>query len=43
MGAKLAAKEAVKHYDIPMVPGIDQAISDVEKAKAMLQKLDFLF
>ncbi|MGB5647139.1 MAG: biotin carboxylase N-terminal domain-containing protein, partial [Muriicola sp.] len=30
MGSKLAAKEAVKHYDIPMVPGIDEAISDVE-------------
>jgi pyruvate carboxylase subunit A len=28
MGSKLAAKEAVKKYDIPMVPGIDKAVED---------------
>ncbi|AOW10975.1 acetyl-CoA carboxylase biotin carboxylase subunit [Flavobacterium gilvum] len=33
MGSKLAAKEAVKTYNIPMVPGIDEAITDIEKAK----------
>ena len=33
MGSKLAAKEAVKSYDIPMVPGIDEAIEDVNLAK----------
>ena len=33
MGSKLAAKDAVKAYDIPMVPGIDEAITDVPKAK----------
>ncbi len=33
MGDKLAAKEAVKGYDIPMVPGIDQAITDPKKAE----------
>ncbi|MGC1632960.1 MAG: acetyl-CoA carboxylase biotin carboxylase subunit [Gelidibacter sp.] len=33
MGNKLAAKEAVKHYNIPMVPGFDEAITDIEKAK----------
>lgn len=33
MGDKLAAKETVKSYNIPMVPGIDEAITDVEKAK----------
>ena len=32
MGSKLAAKDAVKDYDIPMVPGIDRAITDVELA-----------
>ena len=41
MGSKLAAKEAVKHYDIPMVPGIDEAISEVEKAKSIAKKLGF--
>ena len=30
MGSKLAAKEAVKAYDIPMVPGIDEAITDTD-------------
>ena len=33
MGSKLAAKEAVMKYDIPMVPGIDHAITDIEEAK----------
>jgi len=28
MGDKLAAKNAVKNYDIPMVPGVDKAIKD---------------
>ena len=28
MGNKLAAKEAVKAYDIPMVPGIETAVTD---------------
>ena len=32
MGNKLAAKEAVAKYDIPMVPGIEEAITDVELA-----------
>jgi acetyl-CoA carboxylase biotin carboxylase subunit len=33
MGSKLAAKECVKQYNIPMVPGIDKAIDDVKLAK----------
>lgn len=33
MGNKLAAKEAVAGYDIPMVPGIEEAITDVALAK----------
>ncbi|MDH7448102.1 acetyl-CoA carboxylase biotin carboxylase subunit [Aquimarina sp. 2201CG14-23] len=41
MGSKLAAKEAVKAYDIPMVPGIDEAITDVVKAKAIAQEIGF--
>lgn len=41
MGSKLAAKEAVKNYNIPMVPGIDEAISDVTKAKAVAKKIGF--
>ncbi|HET8885824.1 MAG TPA: acetyl-CoA carboxylase biotin carboxylase subunit [Salinimicrobium sp.] len=41
MGSKLAAKDAVKVYDIPMVPGIDEAITDVEKAKAIASEIGF--
>lgn len=41
MGSKLAAKEAVKAYDIPMVPGLDEAISDVEKAKKVAVEIGF--
>ncbi|MHA7057520.1 acetyl-CoA carboxylase biotin carboxylase subunit [Aquimarina sp. M1] len=41
MGSKLAAKEAVKAYDIPMVPGIDQAITDVVKAKKIANDIGF--
>ncbi|MDF1695026.1 MAG: acetyl-CoA carboxylase biotin carboxylase subunit [Saprospiraceae bacterium] len=41
MGSKLAAKEAVKAYDIPMVPGIDEAIEDVEEAKKIAIEIGF--
>ncbi len=41
MGSKLAAKEAVKNYDIPMVPGIDEAISDVKKAKGIAREIGY--
>lgn len=41
MGSKLAAKEAVKKYDIPMVPGIDKAIKEVEKAKEIAKEIGF--
>ena len=41
MGSKLAAKEAVKAYDIPMVPGIDEAITDVAKAKRIASEIGF--
>lgn len=33
MGSKLGAKAAVKKYNVPMVPGTDHAIEDVEEAK----------
>ena len=41
MGNKLAAKEAVKYYDIPMVPGVDEAITDVPKAKKIAVEIGF--
>jgi acetyl-CoA carboxylase biotin carboxylase subunit len=41
MGSKLAAKDAVKAYNIPMVPGIDEAITDIEKAKQAATSIGF--
>ncbi|MCT8340906.1 acetyl-CoA carboxylase biotin carboxylase subunit [Flavobacteriaceae bacterium TK19130] len=41
MGSKLAAKETVKKYDVPMVPGIDEAITDTEKAKQIAKDIGF--
>lgn len=41
MGSKLAAKEAVKAYSIPMVPGIDEAVTDVEQARAIASDIGF--
>lgn len=41
MGSKLAAKEAVKAYNIPMVPGVDEAITDIEKAKVVASEIGF--
>ncbi|MNQ18853.1 Acetyl-/propionyl-coenzyme A carboxylase alpha chain [compost metagenome] len=41
MGSKLAAKDAVKEYNIPMVPGYDEAITDVEKAKVVAKEIGF--
>ena len=41
MGNKLAAKDAVKEYDIPMVPGVDEAITDIEKAKKIAAEIGF--
>lgn len=41
MGNKLAAKEAVKSYDIPMVPGIEEAITDKDLAKKVAEEIGF--
>jgi len=41
MGSKLAAKESVKKYNVPMVPGIDTAITDVELAKEIGAKIGY--
>ncbi len=41
MGDKLAAKDAVKNYNIPMVPGVDHAISDPDKAIEIAKEIGF--
>ena len=41
MGSKLAAKAAVKKYDIPMVPGTDEAITDKKAAREVAREIGF--
>jgi acetyl-CoA carboxylase biotin carboxylase subunit len=41
MGSKLAAKDAVKNYGIPMVPGTEGAISDVAEAKTVAAAIGY--
>jgi len=41
MGSKLAAKDAVKDYNIPMVPGIDKAVTDIDMAADMAKEIGF--
>lgn len=41
MGNKLAAKDAVKDYNIPMVPGTEDAITDIEEAKKIAVSIGF--
>ena len=41
MGSKLAAKQAVKSYNVPLVPGTDEAITDIEEAKKIAAEIGF--
>lgn len=41
MGSKLAAKEAVSHYDIPMVPGTKGAVTDFKEAIQRAKEIGF--
>ena len=41
MGSKLAAKEAVKAYNIPMVPGVDHSITDVDEAQKVADEIGY--
>jgi acetyl-CoA carboxylase biotin carboxylase subunit len=41
MGDKLSAKQAVKSYNVPLVPGVDEAIKDVEAAKIIATEVGF--
>lgn len=41
MGSKLSAKEAAKKFNVPMVPGIEQAITDVEMAKEIGRRVGY--
>ncbi|HCK23140.1 MAG TPA: biotin carboxylase, partial [Bacteroidetes bacterium] len=41
MGSKIEAKQAVKDFGIPMVPGTDHAIADPEEAKAVAKEAGY--
>ncbi len=41
MGDKLAAKDAVKDYNIPMVPGVDRAVTDPKEAIQIAKEIGF--
>jgi acetyl-CoA carboxylase biotin carboxylase subunit len=41
MGDKLSAKQAVKKFNVPLVPGVDEAISDVTAAKLIAEEVGY--
>lgn len=41
MGSKLAAKEAAKRFGVPMVPGIEEAITDVNMAREIGRRVGY--
>src|SRR5690606_37431693 len=41
MGSKLAAKAAVAKFDVPLVPGTSEPISDIEEAKRVAAKIGY--
>ena len=41
MGSKLAAKAAVSKYDVPLVPGVDHSITDVEESKRVAEEIGY--
>lgn len=41
MGDKLSAKQAVKDFGVPLVPGLDHAIEDIAEAKRVALEIGF--
>lgn len=41
MGDKISAKQAVKKFNVPLVPGIDKAITSIEEAKEIADKIGY--
>ncbi|MGB1102053.1 MAG: acetyl-CoA carboxylase biotin carboxylase subunit [Crocinitomicaceae bacterium] len=41
MGDKLDAKQAVKAFDVPMVPGTDEAVTDVAEGKKIAESIGY--
>ena len=41
MGDKLSGKQAVKAYGVPLVPGLDEAITDLRAAREVAQEIGY--
>jgi acetyl/propionyl-CoA carboxylase alpha subunit len=41
MGDKLDAKQAVKAFNVPMVPGTDEAITDIAAGKKIAESIGY--
>lgn len=41
MGSKIASKQAVEKFGVPLVPGLKDAITDIEDAKRVAQEIGF--
>ena len=41
MGDKLTAKQAVKEYNVPLVPGIDRAVTSAKEAQEIAEQLGY--
>jgi len=41
MGDKLSAKNAVKGFNVPLVPGIDHSVTDIDEAKKVAIEIGF--
>lgn len=41
MGDKLTSKQTVKDFGVPLVPGMDEPINDIQKAKAVANEIGY--
>ncbi|MBU2019780.1 MAG: acetyl-CoA carboxylase biotin carboxylase subunit [Bacteroidetes bacterium] len=41
MGDKLRAKQAVKEFNVPLVPGVDEAITDIDEAIKVAEEVGY--
>lgn len=41
MGGKISAKQAVEEFDVPMVPGTKEAITDIDQAKKVANQIGY--
>ncbi|MCW3121898.1 MAG: acetyl-CoA carboxylase, biotin carboxylase [Flavipsychrobacter sp.] len=41
MGSKIGAKQAAKKFNVPMVPGTEEPLKDIEEAKKIAEKIGF--